>query len=124
LKWTHEGVPHVAVVVDGDEHDLRFKDKELAEASGAFKQAEKDNPGAVVVRGTVAGLRLKGSKKDLETAGEFAVDMGDSHTIDVDAVRTAGKAKSKASKTVPITVGGEKLKEALQNFIRGIYLRG
>ena len=124
LKWTHEGVPHVAVVVDGDEHDLRFKDKELAEASGAFKQAEKDNPGAVVVRGTVAGLRLKGAKKDLETAGEFAVDMGDGHTIDVDAVRAAGKAKSKASKTVPITIGGEKLKEALQNFIKGIYLRG
>lgn len=120
LKWTHEGVPHVAVVVDGDEHDLRFKDREIAEASGAFAQAEKDNPGAVVVRGTVAGLRLKGGKKDLEAAGSFAVDMGDGHTIDVDAVRAAGKKP----KTVPVTIGGEKLKEALQNFIKGIYLRG
>ncbi|WP_181429001.1 GP88 family protein, partial [Modestobacter versicolor] len=83
LKWTHEGVPHVAIVADGDEHDLRFKDKEIAEDTGAYEQAQKDHPGAVIVKGVVAGLRLKGGKKDIEEAGEFAVDMGDGHTIDV-----------------------------------------
>lgn len=124
LKWTHEGVPHVAIVTDGDEHDLRFKDREIAEGSGAYEQAQKDHPGAVIVKGVVAGLRLKGGKKDIEEAGEFAVDMGDGHTIDVDAVRAAGKKQEAPKTTVPLTIGGQKLKELFTNFLKGSYLRG
>jgi hypothetical protein len=121
LKWTHEGVPHVAIIVDGDEHDLRFKDQEIAKQSGAYEQAQKDHPGAVIVKGIVAGLRLKGGKKDLEEAGEFPVDMGNGHTINVDAVKAAEKQNKT---TVPLTIGGQKLKEIFLNYAREMFLRG
>lgn len=52
-------------VVDGDAHDHRYLDKEL---NGIPKE-----------EGVIAGLRIKGGKKNLAKAGDFAVRPTDEH---------------------------------------------